>query len=69
MMAGRGGRREAVGCGPSAACCCLLLPNPSGPTSSARCSLAQAALARNEPVSYNKPDPLNPFFVVYGRLA
>ena len=30
-------------------------------------ALPQAALARGEPVAYNKPDPLNPFFVVYGR--
>jgi hypothetical protein len=27
----------------------------------------QAALAKEEPVQYNKPNALNPFFVVYGR--
>lgn len=27
----------------------------------------QAALARQQPVEYNKPNPLNPYFVVYGR--
>ena len=27
----------------------------------------RAALARREPVRYNKEAPLNPFFVVYGR--
>lgn len=27
----------------------------------------QAALAKGEPVQYNKENPLNPFFVVYGR--
>jgi hypothetical protein len=27
----------------------------------------QAALAKQQPVEYNKPDPLNPFFVVYGK--
>ncbi|PRW61118.1 3 (2),5 -bisphosphate nucleotidase [Chlorella sorokiniana] len=27
----------------------------------------QAALARQQPVQYNKESPLNPFFVVYGR--
>jgi hypothetical protein len=27
----------------------------------------QAALAKEEPVQYNKQNPLNPFFVVYGR--
>ncbi len=27
----------------------------------------QAALAKGEPVQYNKEHPLNPFFVVYGK--
>lgn len=27
----------------------------------------QAALAKQEPVVYNKENPLNPFFVVYGK--
>ena len=27
----------------------------------------RAELARAMPVVYNKPEPLNPFFVVYGR--
>ncbi len=29
--------------------------------------LLQGALARQQPVQYNKESPLNPFFVVYGR--
>lgn len=29
--------------------------------------LPQAALARQQPVQYNKENPLNPFFVVYGK--
>lgn len=29
-------------------------------------TISQAALARRQPLEYNKPDPLNPFFVVYG---
>jgi 3'(2'), 5'-bisphosphate nucleotidase len=27
------------------------------------------ALSRQEPVRYNKPDPLNPYFVVYGAKS
>lgn len=29
--------------------------------------LPQVALARQQPVQYNKENPLNPFFVVYGK--
>lgn len=54
--------------------------SPSHPSSTALCPThthtqlptrphLQAALARGEPVQYNKPDPLNPFFVVYGKRA
>lgn len=30
-------------------------------------ALLQAALAKDVPVQYNKENPLNPFFVVYGK--